>query len=269
MSLDKKWIREGRMGAPMSYKTGAVVETYPKPMLVLEFDSGGLDVVKQPITRMKPDELRALCATNPKTESLPPIIAVEFANLTQRDFSLDVKTYDNTTALYFQDCVNAVVKACKIVDKAKKDVEPFCPWKTIVVDPVTGLNSAFVGHIGITDSGAMADARNWAHKVGVLVERAIMVVQGLPCHTVFIFHYETEKNEITGEIITEPMVPSKFRQRVAGMFSQFFYAVMERGEPVVYAQPTGFVKGLGMKKPEKSPDKMGARFQDIYGKTYD
>jgi len=35
MSLNKKWIKEGRMGTPFSYKTGAVVESYPKPILVL------------------------------------------------------------------------------------------------------------------------------------------------------------------------------------------------------------------------------------------
>lgn len=254
MSLQTKYIREGRMGPPFSYKTGAVVETYPKPMLVFEFDSGGLDVIKQPITRIKPSELPALCASKP--EQLSPITAIEFTNEVKRQFSLDVKSYDNTIAILFHDCVNYLVTKG-------------CPWKTVVVDPVTGLNLAFVGHIGITDSGAMADARNWAYKVGVLVERTIMVIQGLQCHSVFIFHVETEKNEVTGEIITEPMVPSKFRTRVAGIFSQFFYAVIERGEPVVYAQSTGFVKGLGMKKPEKSPDKMGARFQDIYGKSYD
>ncbi len=245
------------MGPPMSYKTGAVVESYPKPMLVFEFDIGGLDVVKQPIERLAPVEtfkLREYCKK--PIEQLPKILAVEFGTAVPRMLNLTIKTYESLTAIKFADLVNEVVVSG-------------CPWRTVVLDPMTGLNEAFFGQIGVTDSAAMNDARQWAFKVGVLVQRTIMVLQGLPCHTVFIMHSETEKNDITGEIITEPMIPSKFRQRAASMFSQFFYAAIEGGKPVVYAQPTGFVKSVGMRRPEASPAKMGALFNDIYGKDYE
>ena len=252
--MTKKWIREGRMGPPMSYKTGAVVETYPKPMLVLEFDTGGLDVIKQPIVTIHPKELAAMCKK--EQAGLPPITAVDFSSLSNTPFSLEIKSYDNITALNFLDVVN-----CLVING--------CPWKTVVLDHITGLVKAFVGHIGVTDSKAMDDARKWAHMAGVLSERAIMVVQGLQAHTVFLMHVETEKNEVTGEIITEPMMPSKFRMRLPGLFSQFFYATIEGGVAIVYAQPTGFIKGLGMRKPDQAAAKMKADFRSIYGTDYD
>lgn len=247
----KRYIREGRMGPPFSYKTGAVVSSYPKPMLVLEFDIGGLDVVKAPIVEVTPASIVTECKR--KTEDLPSIQAVLFNTVNQKR-TLDLaklNTDGNMVTMNFLDVVNKIVLNG-------------CPWKTIVVDPVTGLTEAFIGHISATDSDAMKDARNWASRVGVLIQRSINVVQGLPCHTVFIIHVQTEKNEVTGEVVTEPMIPSQIRQHVGRLFSQFFYATIELGKPVVYAQPTGFVKAVGIRKPEASPAKMGALFQDIY-----
>jgi len=252
MSTQKKFVREGRMGPPFSYKTGAVVESYPKPLLVLEFDIGGLDVVKQPIERIEPQKIREYSNGD---KPVTPILAIEFDTLRKRELDLTIKSYDSIPALNFKDVVDSLVKGK-------------CPWKTIVVDPITGLTEAFVGYIGVTDSAAMNDARQWAHKAGILIQRTIMVIQGLPCHTVFLMHCDTDKNEITGEITTDPMVPSKLRQRLASLFSQFFYAAVEGGKAVVYTQPSGFVKGVGMRKPDLSRPKLGALFLDIYGEEY-
>src|SRR5256714_9677510 len=253
MGTSKKFVREGRMGAPFSYKTGAIVESYPKPLLCFEFDCGGLDVVKQPIERILPSKLSEYCKR--EQSALPPITAIEFGSLAKHQFDLAPKVYDSTNAFAFLEAINTVVMSA-------------CPWRTVVLDPLTGLTAAFIGYVGITDSAAMDDARRWAHKVGVLIERAIMVLHGLQAHTVVIMHTETEKNETTGEILTDPMVPSKLRQRLPSMFSQFFYATIEAGKPIVYAQPVGFVKSVGMRKPEMAGPKMGALFQDIYAEEY-
>ncbi len=219
-------------------------------MLVFEFDVGGLDVIKQPIIRVTPTELKNYCKKS--QEELPQIIAVEFGSLVKREMDLSAKSYDPTTALNFLDSVNNLVREG-------------CNWKTIVVDPITGLTEAFIGYVGTMDSKAMDDARNWAHKVGVLIQRTIMVVQGLQAHTVFLLHCDVDKNELTGEITMDPMVPSKLRQRIASLFSQFFYATIEGGKAYVYAQPVGFVKSVGMRKPDMATAKMGALFGDIYG----
>lgn len=248
----KRFIREGRMGPPMSYKTGAVVSTYPKPLLVLEFDTGGLDVVRQPITRIKPSEF--LAYSEKPLEQQPPILGVEMAQSKHQELSMVYSSADSVPLITFTEIVNLIVRSK-------------CPWKTVVVDPLTGLTEAILGHIGATNSPAMQDARKWASMVGFKIQQTISVIQGLPCHTVFIMHTATEKNELTGEISTTPMIPSSLRERIGGMFSQFFYAGVEAGNPpkaYVLTQPQGFVKGIGSKT-SILPIKSGATFEEIYG----
>jgi hypothetical protein len=259
MTTLKRYIREGRMGPPLTYKTGAVVETYPKPMLVFEFDKGGLDVVKQPITMCDvpisapTSNIIKLCAT--PTLDLPAITAIDFAATKSRDFNLAYIKQDSTPLVLFNDVFNAIV-------------QHGCPWKTVVLDPVTGLVDAIVSHIGMTQSKAMEDARRWAYMAGQKVEQTIAVVQGLPCHTVFIMHSTEDKNELTSEIKTLPMIPSAIRERIQGLFSQFFYQVLEKGnppKPFVLTQPENFVKAIGARWPSNLPAKCGATFQEIYG----
>src|SRR2546421_2180187 len=144
MGTFKKFVREGRMGNPFSYKTGAVVESYPKPLLCFEFDVGGLDVVKQPIERISPSKLAEYCKR--EQSALPPITAIEFGSLAKRQFDLAPKVYDSTNAFAFLEAINTVVRTG-------------CPWRTVVIDPVTGLTDAFISYVGVTNSAAMNDAR--------------------------------------------------------------------------------------------------------------
>lgn len=255
----KRYIREGRMGPPLTYKTGAVVNTYPKPMLVFEFDTGGLDVVTHPLVKIEMDRsgirgLDDLCKT--PREKLPPITVLDFSTLSSTNLlNADYTKADSIPLILFTDCVN-------------KLIVNGCPWKTVVVDPITGLTGAIVMHIGGTQPQAMNDARRWAFMAGDKVQQIIGVVQGLPCHTVFIMHCEEDENELTKEIRTFPMIPSKLKQRIGGLFSQFFYAVLEKGEPpkpFVLTQPEGFVKGIGARYPNNMKAKCGATFQEIYG----
>jgi len=255
MTQLKRYIREGRMGPPMTYKTGAVVETYPKPMLVLEFDRGGLDIVKQPIIECEASTVAILPLCKKAQSELPPITAIDFSKIARKDLSLDYSKSDSTPIILFADVLNCII-------------QNGCPWKTVVVDPVTGLTNAVIGHIGAVQPKAMDDARRWAHMAGEKVQQTIAVVQGLPCHTVFIMHSTEDKNELTQEIKTLPMIPSALRERIQGLFSQFFYQVLEKGnppKPYVLTQPEAFVKAIGARYPNNLPAKCGATFQEIYG----
>jgi hypothetical protein len=243
------------MGPPLTYKTGAVVETYPKPMLVLEFDRGGLDIVKQPIMECLPNTADIVKFCKMAQKDLPPILAIDFSTVARKDLSLDYSRGDSTPFILFADVLNAIITNG-------------CPWKTVVVDPVTGLTNAVIGHIGMVQSKAMEDARRWAHMAGEKVQQTIAVVQGLPCHTVFIMHSTEDKNELTNEVKTLPMIPSALRERIQGLFSQFFYQVLEKGnppKPFVLTQPENFVKAIGARYPNNLPAKCGATFQEIYG----
>ena len=103
-----KYIREGRMGPPFSFKTGAVVGTYPKPMLVFLFDEEGLsvipsrnvpsvpgniplDCVYEDITRIKPSEIGDYLLKEPPTK----ITAVDFCDTIDKQMTTDLVPVKN------------------------------------------------------------------------------------------------------------------------------------------------------------------------------
>lgn len=247
-----KLIREIRMGLPKSYKTGAVVSTYPKPALVLEGDEGGLDVVKQPIVYRTESEILADC--NRDAGSLPPITAFNFVD--KKAQSLDeiyAVTKDPSSFPAFNRVGNALLRKC--------------PWRTVILDPITKLTDAVFGHLAVAQPGQLNDARKWAASVGLKVIQTIANLNNLPCHFVCIMHTAIEKNETTGEVLYEPIFYSKQRNLIAAQPSQFFYADIISGKPVVYTQPHGYIKGIGARWPEGLPNPCGALFNDIYGKA--
>lgn len=262
---DFKFIREGRMGPPKAYKTGAVIGTYPRPLICLQGDEGGMDIIpklpadtkspfKMEVTQkdlvwIKPTEIDSY--TQKETKDLSPITAVSFSDSKQGlltgDFAItpDPKNFPSFNAIG-----NALIKKC--------------PWKTVVIDPVTVLQGIIYGHLAATNPGALADPRQWASKIGLKVQQTMAEMCKIQAHVIFLMHTETDKIELTGEIRTEAMLYSKFRQLVGGLFSQFLYAEVEGGKPIVYTQSQGFVKGLGCRWPVGLPPKCGAHFKDIY-----
>lgn len=263
-----KHIREGRMGPPKTFKTGAVVGTYPKPMLVLELDPGGLDIVPpksyhpdpkskhikmnivaEDIVTVTPEEFHSL------KEYLPKVLAVNFAIPMERTIEETYKiTPDDGPFSSFISVANKVATM------------PTLPWKTIVIDPITELNKIILNHMAKKEALVMSDPRKWASLAGGKIHQIISVFTRLPCHTVFIFHSETRETGPTNEVITLPMVHSRFREQVGALLSQFFYTEINNGIAQVVTSPTGFVKGVGCRWPTVLPAKCGADFHSIYGK---
>ncbi len=246
-----KLIHEGRFGPPKSFKTGAVVGTYPRPLFVLSFDAGGLEIVREPITYIKTEGL-AEWVKKP-TASLPPITAIDFSGLGRGQLSTTfVPTPDGVT-------FDLTIKAINLLSQS-------CPWKTVVLDTVTGLSDCIYAFQSATLSAALADPRKWAGNIGMKVKAIIARVNSLPCHSVFIMHSEDTKNEQTGDISEKPMIYSRLRDEAGGLFSQFFYSFIESGQPKIRTQSFGLVKGIGCRWPADLPAVCGPRFNDIYGK---
>ena len=260
-----KYIRELRMGPPKTYKTGSVVETYPKPMLVFQGDEGGLDVVRQPIVWIKPatdtsNELESWCTT--KREELLPLLAVQFNDKPSRSLddlwkpAGDVKTFNN-----FNKTANALfLKGC--------------PWKTVVFDPVTVIQDLVLCSFAGSNPNKMEDARKWAGAVGEKTKKIMATLFTLPCHVVIIMH--TAKNKIidqkTNEVISEcqePVIYGKIRDFIGSLPSQFFYhdSMVVGGKHVAEVQTMadGRVKGIGVRWPTGLPMRCKADFHSIYG----
>lgn len=241
------------MGPAKSYKTGAVVSSYPKPMLVLEGDIGGLDVIKDPIVWV--NDLPGLeAAAKQERAALPPITAYQFARGGGAALN-DVYsvTPDTTSFPAFNKVGNLLLQRC--------------PWKTVVIDPITALSNIVLAHHAATQAGNMADPRKWASLVGGKVFQTISILTNLPCHVVFIFHSEIDKNELTSEVRVMPTMYARFRDQVGSILSQFFYQVIEGGKPTIYTQPFGTVQGVGARWPADlaTKTKCGVLFNDLYG----
>ena len=264
-----KLIREGRFGAPKTFKTGSVVGTYPRPLLLLNCDEGGYDifprrdekipshftpfeVYAEDITTIKPDDLDKWCKT--PVEKLPPITVIDVVDMTKvRLMSEFYVPIANSTPL--NDFVRGVNKLVTVG----------CPWKTVVVDSVTGLNEIVLAHVASVNADVLKDPRKWAPMAGNKVAQMIGVLSSLQSHFVCIFHESYQENEKAQTFQVAPIVHSQVRGRIGGLFSQWFYQFKENGKPKIRTTDFGLVKGIGVRWPLDLPDVVGPTFKDIYG----
>lgn len=249
-----KLIRELRMGPAKCFKTGAVVSSYPRPLLCLEFDQEGLDIIKEPIIFVKPEELESLCKGTP---AINPngIYAVDFCDTQVKLMTEVYQPLGNSTPFNtFVKCVNTVVK---------QNI-----FKTVIVDSISGLGDAIFAHISATNASALGSALKWAPMIGGKIHQCMSVITGLNSHAVFIMHSTSPvANETTSVVTVAPMVPSQWmRDRAGTLVSQFFYQCKDGGKPMVYTTDQLYVKGIGARWPSNLPAKVGPLFNDIYGK---
>lgn len=260
------------MGLPKTFKTGATVGTYPKPLLYLGFDRGGLDVIPskgavttdalvkmdctyEDIVFIAPHELAAW-ALKPMFEQ-PKILAIDFCTEMIRELDLALKPSASSVQMTkFVDAYNVICRT-KVL-----------PWKTIELDSVTGLTDAILSHISSASPAAMADARQWASMAGGKVRQTILSMTALQCHVVVLLHSFVEKNELTGTISEKPNVYSQtLRDDFFGLFSQVFYSTKTMaGKPIVWPSDKYPVAGIGPRWPQGLPQECNPDFTSIYGK---
>lgn len=255
-----KLIRELRMGSSKQYKTGAVVSTYPKPLLVLEFDQEGLDIIKEPIIPVKPEEIESLCKKT-KEELGNKIYALDFCD-TQVKVMTEIYQPAGAEKPFkqFVSTVNTLVKT---------PGNGASPWATVVLDSISGLSDTILAHVASTSNSSLASALKWAPMIGQKLHQCMGVMTGLPCHVVFICHSTSPAtNETTQEVTIVPIVPSQWmRDRIGSLVSQFFYQIIEGKVAKVFTRNQGYVKGIGCRWPDGLEDKVGADFNSIYGKV--
>ena len=249
-----KYVREGRFGPPKTFKTGSVVGTYPKPMLVIQFDPGGLEIIRDQnkIKWMTIDELKAFIVS--KATPSTDITAVDLAFKPAFDLVTNYVPAQNKVSF------EGIVAVANMLREHN-------PFKTIVIDTVTGLSESIWQHQAVVNAAALADPRKWAGNIGMKVSQLIDWFTGLPCNSVFIFHSEIDKNELTGEIRIIPSVYSKLRDFLGGKFSQFVY--QEGDGTQVRVKPFGNIKGIGCRWPAFTNELIGSDFNSIYGKEPD
>ncbi len=270
-----KYIREARMGLPKSFKTGAIAGTYPKPMLALMFDEGGLDIIPSKSNPTPP----GLIAMNVSAEDIvwtkpadfptwlgkpaseqPKILAVNFYGEIKHPVTFDVKQYADSSGM--QAFVNVMDALYTHLGTGKP-----LPWQTGMLDSLTGLTDVVLCFIAKYNPASLADARQWAAQAGIKVKQACAAMNGLPWHSVTILHSTMEKNELTSVVNELPNVYSKLRDELSYMFSQFFYALKDgTGKPIIWTTDKMYVKSLGPRWPVGLPTECQPDFKSIYGK---
>ena len=271
-----KYIREARMGAPKSFKSGAILGTYPKPMLVFMFDNDGhsvlpsrsqpsvpglvpVDTFYEDVVKVTPTDFAKWLA-KPREEQ-PRILLVDFYALRNTTLALDVKAMADSTGM--QAMVSVVDLLYRWV-QTHKDTP--LPWRTVVLDSLTGYMDIILSFIAQYNVAALADARQWAYQIGTKVKQTINAMGAFPAHTVMLMHTEIEKNDTTGVIRELPSVYSGLRNDIGGLFSQFFYSAKRGGKPVVWTTDQMLVTGIGPRWPQGLPPECGPDFASLYGK---
>lgn len=265
-----KLIREGRFGPVKCFKTGSIVGTYPRPMLVLCLDNGGLDVIPakgvkqsdtackieitaEDIVTIKPEDFYKWQA-KPMAEQ-PLVLCIDLSLSAIKDISLTFAVpQDNQSLMAFVDVVNKLLKG-------------LCPWKTVVLDNLSRLSEIILGYMSATNPKMLLDARQWAASTGQKIGAINAELVKLPCHYVCIMHEATDKNEITGVVRTEPMIYSQYRNIIGGVLSSFFHQKKVNGKPVIDTTDMAYVTGIGQRWPVNLPPECGVTFKEIYGES--
>lgn len=262
-----KLIREARFGPPKCFKTGSIVGTYPKPMLVFSLDPGGLDIIPargkeqkdgcildishEDIVYIKPSDFE-LWKVKTQAEQ-PKVLCIDFASKAPKNISLMFTPAPDAVSFpQFIDICNSMLRG------------PY-PWKTFVMDNVTRLSEIIHGYMAQVNPGMLKDARQWAGSIGQKIGVIVAEFNTLPCHYAIIMHESTTKDELTGVIQTEAMIYSKYREVVGGVVSQFFHQKKVNGKPLIDTTDMNYVKGIGPRWPVNLAPENGVTFKDIYG----
>ncbi len=257
-------IRELRMGAPKSWKTGSVVETYPTPILVLEFDQSGLSVVvDRAVTQIKTTELKLMLAKRP--DELPVVSELPYYLITKPQITDDWKPQPNQeTFKHVMWNINCLVS------------QPTVPYKTVVLDGMSRLQEFMLQYMPQTPGGSeqLVDARKWAFSVGAKAMQILSTLYSLPCHVVALCHIDSaERNLVTGTVDVLPLIYGKQPKReIGGLPSAFFYQRKVMGKPRLVTSDliaaTDNIRGLGATWPKYLPAELDPTFQAIYETEY-
>lgn len=254
-----KYIHAGIFGPPKSFKTGAVTSTYPGPIGGMMFDSGGLEILdsvrpKRTWELLSDKDFR-IALLNPQ-HKWKDVTCIDYSF--RPDGKLESTYAPVSEASIFENTVQMI----NFLHEHRAKL----PFKTWIVDPVTELGAAIWRHQAALNKAALADPRKWASNIGLKVGQVIDHINALPMNTVFIFHSEVEKDELTQKTRTIPMVHSRLREQVGGKFSQFFYQEIYNGKPMLRVLSSGTVEGIGSRWPSfEGKDRVDPGFNSVFG----
>jgi hypothetical protein len=246
-----KLVKELRFGRPKTGKTRNVVDTYPRPLLLFNFDPQGWESVKTPVSLIGSEAFRK--KLEKEGETWPEVTVLDYSTKVGKVGLDQYRTSSSIPLMTFIRDLNALEK---------------CPFKTVVLDSLTSRSDLIWEFVANLNSVRKLEFQHW----GMIQSKAMEIDQALlslSCHTVLIAHEGTQKDEITGEIRVLPLTFGKYAEQIGMVFSQVLYATTElekgRVRYVVYTAPKGLIRGIGVRWPDLPPV-VGPTWGDLYGK---
>lgn len=115
--------------------------------------------------------------------------------LSQRGRDVEYDTYKGLTA--YQD-----------FELKLKELEMKCPYETLVLDSITTMQEYLMDKILLANHKPMPTMHEWNVMIAELKDLFSRMTK-MAQHTIFIAHEELKQDEITGEIVIQPLVVGK------------------------------------------------------------
>lgn len=157
--------------------------------------------------------------------------AAFYKNDKERLENIDVR---DLSAKMSSDPIEEFIKI--IGELAKQEKSGELQYKTVVLDSLTTFSSLTLKHIVKTNPGIKRNASKQGMQPGLQdygilrreFERLITGLLGLDCNVVMIGHIDTNKDELTGEIVRGPLLDGSFAKSLPIYFKEVYRAFVDK-----------------------------------------
>lgn len=256
METNKK-IKMLMFGRPKTGKTKNVLETYPTPILLLNFEPGGYDCVEGRKIEVW-DRAKLISMVKDKPAINCDIVVRDLFSSTNKIGTSQFKDIDPNPMQEFMQAFNSLFYEGM-------------PFKTLVVDGWTDIDSALCEFLIHWDNPKVKVMNeNLYGMANRKKEEICNCLISIPTNVVVIAHELVKEDDVTKEMKTVPSGDGKFQLTMGKFFSQVVQAFVETGTDgkAKYRLRTtqkGIVQDVGCRWPHNLPPVVDNNYNAIFG----
>lgn len=224
------------------YKTGKTVSacTFPKPLLLVDFDDGAKSVVNA-----KDKTGKLIIPDHDQIE------VVTFRKKGTYDLSFTTEQKGAIAPPYTKDSL-AVMKQYNLI--IREVAEAKRTYKTVVIDSMTNMFLVWKECILAANNRPSLQIADYGTLESALKSQFIPTLKSLPCEFVILIdHIDADKDETTGAIAEFPVGPSRQQGKLMGLnFDEMWRQVVEGEKYLWYTRKKGLFNAgsrLGLPNP--------------------
>jgi len=159
---------------------------------------------------------------------------------TQRLDDIDVRAYSANLV------TDPIAELNKLIDTEliPQQTSGKLAYKTIVIDSVTTFSRAVLNHIILTNPGVKRTSSKQGLQpcladYGVLKREFSKLIPGLlslDCNIIFTAHMDTQKDELTGELIRGPLMDGAFSNQLSIYFKEVWRIYTDKNQRLAQTQ---------------------------------